>query len=49
MRINVPIESLIGFLIIGLVAGFLAEMISRNSHHRNEYLIEKMLGENSEI
>ena len=30
------------------VAGFLAEMISRNSTHRNEYLIEKVLGENSE-
>lgn len=29
------------------VAGFLAEMISRNSSHRNEYLIEKVLDENS--
>ena len=29
MRINVPIEPLIGFLIIGLVAGFLAEQIIR--------------------
>ena len=27
MRINMPIEPLIGFLIIGLVAGFLAEQI----------------------
>ena len=27
MRINIPIEPLIGFLIIGLVAGFLAEQI----------------------
>jgi glycosyltransferase involved in cell wall biosynthesis len=26
------------------VAGFLAEMISRNSSHRNEYLIEKTVG-----
>jgi uncharacterized membrane protein YeaQ/YmgE (transglycosylase-associated protein family) len=29
MRINVPIEPLIGFLLIGLVAGFLAEQIIR--------------------
>ena len=29
MRINMPIEPLIGFLIIGLVAGFLAEQIIR--------------------
>jgi uncharacterized membrane protein YeaQ/YmgE (transglycosylase-associated protein family) len=29
MRINMPIEPLIGFLIIGLVAGFLAEQIVR--------------------
>jgi glycosyltransferase involved in cell wall biosynthesis len=29
------------------VAGFLAEMISRNSSHRNEYLVEKVLDENS--
>ena len=27
MRINMPIEPLIGFLVIGLVAGFLAERI----------------------
>jgi glycosyltransferase involved in cell wall biosynthesis len=27
------------------VAGFLAEMISRNSFHRNEYLIEKRVGD----
>jgi glycosyltransferase involved in cell wall biosynthesis len=29
------------------VAGFLAEMISRNSFHRNEYLIEAMVGDKS--
>jgi len=29
------------------VAGFLAEMISRNAFHRNEYLIEKMVGDTS--
>jgi uncharacterized membrane protein YeaQ/YmgE (transglycosylase-associated protein family) len=29
MSINIPIEPLIGFLIIGLVAGFLAEQIIR--------------------
>ena len=29
MRINMPIEPLIGFLIIGIVAGFLAEQIIR--------------------
>ncbi|MFA5419359.1 MAG: glycosyltransferase family 2 protein [Bacteroidales bacterium] len=29
------------------VAGFLAEMISRNSSHRNEYSIEKMIGNKS--
>jgi uncharacterized membrane protein YeaQ/YmgE (transglycosylase-associated protein family) len=29
MSINIPIEPLIGFLIIGLVAGFLAERIIR--------------------
>ncbi|MFH0821377.1 MAG: GlsB/YeaQ/YmgE family stress response membrane protein [Pseudomonadota bacterium] len=29
MRINLPIEPLIGFLLIGLVAGFLAERIIR--------------------
>ena len=29
MRINIPIEPLIGFLIIGVVAGFLAEQIIR--------------------
>jgi uncharacterized membrane protein YeaQ/YmgE (transglycosylase-associated protein family) len=29
MRINMPIEPLIGFLVIGLVAGFLAEQIIR--------------------
>ena len=29
MRINIAIEPLIGFLIIGLVAGFLAEQIIR--------------------
>lgn len=29
MRINMPIEPLIGFLFIGLVAGFLAEQIIR--------------------
>jgi len=29
------------------VAGFLAEMISRNSFHRNEYLIEALVGDKS--
>lgn len=29
------------------VAGFLAEMISRNAFHRNEYLIEKIVGDTS--
>ena len=29
------------------VAGFLAEMISRNSFHRNEYLIEAVIGDKS--
>jgi uncharacterized membrane protein YeaQ/YmgE (transglycosylase-associated protein family) len=29
MRINMPIEPLIGFLVIGLAAGFLAEQIVR--------------------
>ncbi len=33
MRINMPIEPLIGFLIIGLVAGFLAEQIIRGKRN----------------